>query len=62
MLAIVVGGLGIKDLEKFNVALLGKWRWRLYHDQDSTWNQVIRGKYCEDHSSKLMCIPSKASP
>ena len=24
------GGLGIKDLRKFNAALLGKWRWDLF--------------------------------
>jgi len=23
------GGLGIKEIDKFNVALLAKWKWRL---------------------------------
>ena len=25
------GGLGIRDLTKFNQALLGKWKWDLFH-------------------------------
>ena len=28
------GGLGIKDIRVFNEALLSKWRWLLFHQQD----------------------------
>ena len=41
------GGLGIKDLERFNLALLGKWRWRLSCDHQSLWCRVLRAKYGE---------------
>ena len=39
------GGLGIKDLNLFSLALLGKWRWRLLHDRDSLWAKVLKAKY-----------------
>ncbi|XP_057448738.1 uncharacterized protein LOC130740224 [Lotus japonicus] len=40
-----LGGLGIKNWSLFNKALLGKWRWRLIHEQDSLWVAVLRAKY-----------------
>jgi len=39
------GGLGVKDVEKFNISLLSKWRWRLLVEQDSLWFKVMRAKY-----------------
>lgn len=39
------GGLGVKDLESFNLALLGKWRWRLLHEKGSLWCKVLMAKY-----------------
>ena len=42
------GGLGIKNLIIFNVALLGKWLWRFGQERDALWRQVIEVKYgCE---------------
>ena len=35
----------MKNLEKFNVALLGKWRWRLLKERGSLWGKVIESKY-----------------
>ncbi|XP_028236879.1 uncharacterized protein LOC114416213 [Glycine soja] len=39
------GGLDIKYLRTFNSALLGKWRWELFHNQEELWAKVICSKY-----------------
>ncbi|KAK2447294.1 hypothetical protein QL285_006665 [Trifolium repens] len=39
------GGLGVKDLAWFNLALLAKWRWRLLVDHGSLWKMVLGAKY-----------------
>ncbi|GKV15257.1 hypothetical protein SLEP1_g26053 [Rubroshorea leprosula] len=40
-----LGGLGVKDLRKFNLALLGKWWGRLVNKDDGLWKKVILEKY-----------------
>ncbi|GKV50005.1 hypothetical protein SLEP1_g56723 [Rubroshorea leprosula] len=40
-----LGGLGVKDLRKFNLALLGKWWGRLVRDDKGHWGKVILEKY-----------------
>ena len=39
------GGLGIKDLTKFNEALLGKWGWELANNHNQLWARVLLSKY-----------------
>ncbi|KAH1246661.1 putative ribonuclease H protein [Glycine max] len=39
------GGLGIKEISKFNVALLGKWIWALASGQQYLWARIINSKY-----------------
>lgn len=46
------GGLGVKDLESFNLALLGKWRWRLLQNQEQLWCRVLLAKYGNGLRSK----------
>ena len=38
-------GLGFKDIENFNQALLGKQVWRLFHNKDSLFYKVFKLKY-----------------
>ena len=39
------GGLGIKDIRTFNKALLGKWRWDLFHKHKELWARILASKY-----------------
>ena len=39
------GGLGIKDILKFNVALMGRWIWAFASDQQQLWATIINSKY-----------------
>ncbi|GKU95494.1 hypothetical protein SLEP1_g8850 [Rubroshorea leprosula] len=39
------GELGVKDLKKFNIALMGKWWGRLATEEEGLWKRVIKGKY-----------------
>ncbi|GKV14573.1 hypothetical protein SLEP1_g25427 [Rubroshorea leprosula] len=41
------GGLGVKDLRKFSLVLLGKWWGRLAKSEEGLWRKVIIGKYGE---------------
>lgn len=45
-----LGGLGFKDIESTNIALLGKLSWRIYDNPDSLLAQVLKGKYFPDCS------------
>lgn len=55
------GGLGFKDIETFNDALLAKVGWRLLKDPHSLLARVLLGKYAR-YSSFLDCqAPSNAS-
>ena len=40
-----IGGLGIKDIDAFNVALLGKWKWNMMQEKGDLWTRVLESKY-----------------
>ena len=40
-------GLGIKDINKFNLALLSKWKWNLFNhggERQGVWNQSMAAR------------------
>ncbi|KAJ9548992.1 hypothetical protein OSB04_021535 [Centaurea solstitialis] len=39
------GGLGVGCIHAQNLALLGKWKWRLHSDSNALWNKVIKDLY-----------------
>ena len=39
------GGLGLGNLKKRNVVLLGKWLWRFHRKHNSLWARIIKSKY-----------------
>ncbi|GAU49673.1 hypothetical protein TSUD_91110 [Trifolium subterraneum] len=39
------GGLGVRRLLEFNIALLGKWCWRMLVDREGLWFRVLAARY-----------------
>ena len=46
------GGLGFKDFESFNLALLAKQWWRIMSNEDSVSYKVLKGKYFPNSSPR----------
>lgn len=40
-----VGDLGVKRIREFNLALLGKWYWRLLVDKEGMWFRLLAARY-----------------
>ena len=38
-------GLGIRDIENFNIALLTKWKWIIGTEDQGVWKEVLESKY-----------------
>ncbi|GKV26407.1 hypothetical protein SLEP1_g35721 [Rubroshorea leprosula] len=47
------GGLGVKDLRKFNLALMGKWWGRLAENKEGLWKNVVKERYGEGENHWL---------
>lgn len=56
-----LGGLGFRDIQTFNQALLGKIAWRIIQKPDCLLARVLLGKYCHKTSFLKVGVPSGGS-
>jgi hypothetical protein len=54
------GGLGVRNLIKFNQALLGKWLWHYAMGREALWRVVVEAKY--DSLNRGWCSKEVAGP
>jgi hypothetical protein len=60
---IDVGGLGLKNMECQNLALLSKIGWKLLTNQDLLWVKALSTKYLQSYSFLASPVPpSKRAP
>ena len=56
-----LGGLGFRDFQVYNAALLAKLSWRLVQNPDCLLGQVLLGKYCTESNVLTATGPSNMS-
>nr|XP_051212000.1 uncharacterized protein LOC127329534 [Lolium perenne] len=55
------GGLGILNTKFMNIALMLKWIWKIYQNDEGLWADLLRAKYLGDHDLFSPAVPTKGS-
>jgi hypothetical protein len=55
------GGLGVLHTKNMNIALLVGWIWKLYHNAEGLWANLIRAKYLGNNDLFSPLVPTKGS-
>ena len=50
------GGMGLKDIKKFNFALLAKWKWQYISQEKGKWKEVLLSKYGAELECSLIPV------
>jgi len=53
--------LGVKDIRKFNYALLAKWKWRLGVGEKGVWRNIIESRYGNWREMRKFMVDKKSS-
>ena len=56
-----IGGMGFRDIQNFNMAMLAKQVWRFLNNRDSLLFKVFSSKYFPEGNILDIPIPSKCS-
>lgn len=49
------GGLDVRRIEDFNLALLCKWRWRIFHNKETLWYGVLKVRHRDININLMHC-------
>jgi hypothetical protein len=54
-------GLGILNTKFMNIALMLKWIWKIYQNEEGLWADLLRAKYLGDQDLFSPAVPTKGS-
>jgi hypothetical protein len=56
-----VAGLGILNTKLMNIALMLRWIWKIYQNEEGLWADLLRAKYLGTHDFFSKEVPMRGS-